>query len=81
MKDIRGLRLLRIKLSDNQKPSNRKNRERFTQSTSTTQQKFSLGQQANPLRSFKQPLAVSPGDEGKSVSEKSGALVRPSVDF
>lgn len=34
-----------------------------------------------PLRSFKQPLPVSPGDEGKSVSAKRGAWVRPSMDF
>lgn len=26
-----------------------------------------------PLRGFKQPLPVSPGDEGKHVSEKRGA--------
>lgn len=34
-----------------------------------------------PLRSFKQPLPVSPGDEGKSVSEKRGAWVKLSMDF
>lgn len=43
---------------------------------STTQQYKTKVQSwiaGKPLRSFKQPLPVSPGDEGKSVSEKRGA--------
>lgn len=71
-KDIRGLCLLcqvtcQLK-ADKQEKQGAFHSQHFKYKTKV--QSWIAGK---PLRSFKQPFPVSPGDEGKSVSEKKGA--------